>query len=900
MAGMNLGTAQGQIKINTSDLKNADIALRSAGTSMINLGTQAVGAFAAIVGEAAKFEKEMDFVAAITNASSDEMDQLKQAAIEMGKKSIFGPVELSKAFVELVKAGASAEQIIDGVGQASVNLATAADVEIPFAGENLINIMNTFRLGAEDATMVVDQLAGAANASSVDLQDIVTTMRYAGPVAEALGLSFQETNQALSILGKVGIKGSTAGTSLRFMMTHLIPATEKASDAMTSIGLTVGEDGLVKEFTAADGSLIGLAESMEILSKATEGMGEQAKVKVIQDIFGVRAMPTVLELMNLGAEGFENLRQEIERTTAADVAAQRMDNLDGSIKRLKATLSAIMIDAGGPFQTMVKGWVDGLRDLLLWFDALPRPLKNFIVGGIGAFGVLSLMAGGFLLTVGNMVRAIRVMGEIGNAFAVLGGGISKVAKANGLLNLSLLASPWFWLAVLIIAVIAAIVLLWIKCEAFRDFVKDFWEDMKGWGKAIADFFTKAWDAVVAFFEDWEKHWDTVKKSVDKAWEAVKGFFGDVGEAISNFVGSIATWFTEELWDPMVNGILGAGQAVLDFFTGLPGMAMTALTSLVTLFTDNIGKLPGALGYAIGFMIGRWIRLWIDIAQFTITWIGNVLGYLQTWGGQVVGWVQEFAVNFVTTLINWFQQLPGMIAGIFVNIAMWLVNWGTSAISWGITFGGNLFNTLRGWISQIPGMVIGFFADILSYLWDNADNFFAAAWDIGTNLYNGVINFITGLPARVWGIFNDGINMVRNMATAAWNAAQDFGEGLWEGFKDGIGIGSPSHIERALMAVQDQAWATEGNLVRSIRSMNGLSATIPVNTGAVGLSTPQAAAASGGLGLTVNGPLLAVDKMTGTETEVLDISRKLAGLTYKQLEAQGNRAARVNGAMNANG
>jgi len=198
------------------------------------------------------------------------------------------------------------------------------------------------------------------------------------------------------------------------------------------------------------------------------------------------------------------------------------------------------------------------------------------------------------------------------------------------------------------------------------------------------------------------------------------------------------------------------------------------------------------------------------------------------------------------------------------------------------------------------MVVGFFGDLLSYLWNNADNFFAAAWDIGTNLFNGVIDFITGLPGAVWDIFNNGIDMVRNMVNTAWNAARDFGEGLWEGFKDGIGIGSPSHIERALMAVQDQAWATEGNLARSLRSMNGLSATIPVNTGAVGMSTPKAAATAGATGLIVNGPLLAVDKMSGTEAEILDISRKLAGLTYKQLEAQGNRAARVNGAMNANG
>lgn len=239
MAGNNLGVARGSIDIDSKGLKNADLALRSAGGSMVDFGWQAVRAFGAIVGAAASFEKEMDFVQAVTNASATEMAALEETALRLAKNSIYGPIALSQAFVELVKAGATAEQIINGVGEAAVNLATAADVEIPFAGENLLNILNTFQLGVEDATHVADQLAGAANASSVSLEDIVTTMRYAGPVAAAMGISIEDLNVALSVLGRVGIKGSTAGTSLRFMMTRLVPDTKKAKDAITGLGLSI-------------------------------------------------------------------------------------------------------------------------------------------------------------------------------------------------------------------------------------------------------------------------------------------------------------------------------------------------------------------------------------------------------------------------------------------------------------------------------------------------------------------------------------------------------------------------------------------------------------------------------------------------------------------------------------
>jgi len=880
----NLGVAQGSIKINTSDLKNADLALRSAGGSMVNFGMQAVGAFAAIVGEAAKFEKEMDFVQAVTNSSAGEMEALKNKAIELGKESIFGPVALSQAFVDLAKAGASVEDIIGGVGEASVQLATAADVEIPFAGENLINILNTFKLGAEDATYVADQLAGAANASSVDLADMVTTMRYAGPVAQAMGVSFEEVNQALSVLGRVGIKGSTAGTSLRFMMTRLVPDTDKAKDAIRGLGLNIDEaTGSVVEFSNTDGSLKDLADIMQVLQDKTKGLTDQQKIAVVNDIFGVRAMPSVLELMNAGKDGFAELTAEIERTTAADVAAKRMDNLDGSIKRLKATLSAIMIDAGGPFQTMVKDWVDGLRDLLIAFDNLPEPIKNLLVGSLLAVGVLSLLAGGFLLTIGNMVRAVRVIYEIANAFGVLAGGMGRVITMNGALTVSLLASPWFWLVVAIAAVIAILVVLWFKWDAFREFVKDFWEDLKQAAQDVGEWFANAWEEVKAFFSNWEEWWGRAKEAVQVAWDAIKGFFSDLGSGIAGFFTGV--------WDDIVSGLSDAGGAIGDFFSDiggwfadLPGLVGGYAEKAVKLVINAFKQLSwGRIGQAIGFAVGRYIRLvFYDIPQKTAEglanavrkfweWYNNILDVLHDieWG--MINWAGGTMSSFFNTIGGWLSQIPGLFISYMTQAIAWLMTSVPQFASAAWNIGWSIFtNIIELFVKTIPLKIAEYGWQAINWLITHVDDFFKAAWDIGSNIFNGIIDFVSDLPGKVLGFITDAVNIVRNAAGSAFEAAKDFGEGFWNGFRDGI-FGSPkTKIEYALMDMDDQADATLAHINRSIRSLNRLGATIPVTMGGASLGMGAGAVTNN---YNQHGPLIG-EAVIRDDTDIDKLAKRL--------------------------
>lgn len=919
MAGNNLGTASGKIEVNTNDLKNADIALRSAGTSMLGFGMAAVQAVGMVIGAAAKFEKEMDFVQAVTNASTEEMEQLEKAAIDLAKNSVYGPIALSQSFVELAKAGATVEQIINGVGEASVNLATAADVEIPFAGENLINIMNTFKLGAEDAVYVTDLLAGAANASSVELTDVVTTMRYAGPVAQSLGISIEDLNDAITILGKVGIKGSTAGTSLRFMMTRLIPDTDKAKTAIRELGLTIGDDGMVKEFTNADGTLRSLAEVMEVLQEATKDMEATAKVAIVNDIFGVRAMPSVLELMNQGAEGFAAINEEINRTTAADVAAKRMDNLDGSIKQLKSTLEAMFVEAGGPFQSMLKGWVDGLRDVLLFIDGLPGPFKSLIVAAVGLIGVGSILSGVFLLTIGNFVRAIRVAGELKNAFSALTTITRATTAANTAMGASFLLNPVTLFIAAIVALGAALYLLYRNFEPFQKFVDDLWQSLQAfWDDVLGAVrgFMEAWDkfffgwrntftafrnafsnqGITTSLNQWIGRVEQFGNALGDAWRAAGKFFRDIDDNLKKFAGVIKDAF------------MGALRAVGQFIYDIPGrlldltkqflsfgkmVASALIDGVQAAFMGLLGflkALPGKIGFALGFIVGRFLRVfYYEIPKAVFNGLKVVLMTVGRWTTTLLKTFLDIGLKVVNSVFDFMASLPG----IFIRALITVVN---TVTRWGLDLSILFYNTMStvitsvlNFLAELPAMFWRFLTQTLVNIISQIPQFAASAADLGWSFFNGIIDVITGLPDLVWDILNDVIGAFKDLVTTAFNAAKDFASGLWNGFKEGLGINSPSFIEEAMFKIDDQAKATGKNLAAHLRTMQGMATKIPaINAGAVGLASPASAAltANGG-GLTVmqNAPLIGQATIRD-ERDVVTLSRMLAEEQYRQNRARG--------------
>lgn len=90
-------------------------------------------------------------------------------------------------------------------------------------------------------------------------------MKYVGPNAAAAGYSLEEMAAASGLLGNAGIQASMAGTSLRSMLERFSGPVPKAKKLMKELGI---------EVVNADGSMKSLADIVDEVTRATDGMGE--------------------------------------------------------------------------------------------------------------------------------------------------------------------------------------------------------------------------------------------------------------------------------------------------------------------------------------------------------------------------------------------------------------------------------------------------------------------------------------------------------------------------------------------------------------------------------------------------------------------------------------------------
>ena len=846
MAFYNLGTARGKISIDADDLKNADLSLRSAGRSAVYFGAAALAGFGYVIGVGAKFEKEMSFISAVTNASESEMQKLRQAALDLGEQGPFGPREVAAGFVDLAKAGVTAKQIIDGVGEAAINLAAAGDIPLTEAAETLVNAMTSFGLTAEEAAAAVDSIAGAANASTIDVADLAYTLKYAAAPAASLGLELGELNTAIAILGNQGIKGSRAGTSLRRVLLQLAAPTEAAKEQMESLGLLTEEGG--NAFFTAEGKAKSLEEIFRLLSEATAGLNDQQRIEAFKDIFGTIGLNGALILADAVGAEWQEMTDQVGNTTAQEVARERMDNLSGAVRRLQAALESVFIKAGTPFQTLLKDLVESLRSMVLWFGNLDPKIQSFILGSVAIVGLLSLMSGVFLLTIGNMVRTVRVMAELGTSFSKLGPIIVSATRAMAGFTVSLLTNPIFLVVAALVALGYAFYQLYKNNEAFREFIDGLWQSIQKFWDNVLAFVGDVGKAISDFFYGWENGWKALRNSFSNqgittganqfigvierignalgdAWRSAGDFFQAIPGALIGIANSVKVRIAQMV-ATVRDGATRLAGSVLSALVNLPGRVGGVLSSAARSVGEFFRELPRRVGYTIGFILGSFVRLARDVPVKIVQMVtGAIKAFynfqvrsieaFKEWGPKVI----ESVVNTLTTILetawNWANSLFDIVWDAFTT----------------------MLSTVWNVMSQIPGIIFDGLTTALDAAVSFIPKFFSFSWDMGKSIIDGISEFILGLPDLIWDTLTAAIDVFKDLVSTAFNAAKDFAGGLWDGFKDGLGINSPSFIEEALFRISDTMSNATRDLRHQVGTMQSLGARVPyVSTAAVGLGS----------------------------------------------------------------
>ena len=359
-----------------------------------------------VVGLGVEFESQMNTMSAVSQATGTQLDAVAAKARELGNDTSLTATSASDAaaaMTELAKGGFSVEQSMSAA-KGTLQLAAAAQIDAATAATIQSQALQSFSLGAEDAARVSDILAGAANASSAEIEGIAQGLQQAGTVASQFGLTIDDTATALAMFANAGIQGSDAGTLLKSALLALTDQGKPAQAAMEELGLSVYD---------MQGNFVGLPSLFEQLAAAQSEMTPEAYQAATATLFGSDAMRLAGIAADQGRGGFENLRDAVTRQgQAAEVAAAQTKGLPGALERVQNAAE----EAGLAIYTALSD------ELVAGVDAATSAIE-----GLGP-----VLAAGFETALGVIGPVASGIGDVGSAMSGLIGPATGMAAALAL------------------------------------------------------------------------------------------------------------------------------------------------------------------------------------------------------------------------------------------------------------------------------------------------------------------------------------------------------------------------------------------------------------------------------------------------------------------------------------
>ena len=342
-------------------LQNLDTAAKKIGKSLdkhtgnaLRRTTQAfTGLMAASAVVGARFDREMTFMGAITNATAEDMENLTGKARELGKTTMFSATEAAQAMQNLARAGMTTNEIMEASGPALM-LAGAAGTDMKTATDLLAATLAQFNMQANESSRVTDVFAVAITNSLFDVNSLKEAMKYAGTVGQAFGMSVEQATAAVAQFRNIGLEGSLAGTNFRMSMQAAAVTTEKKEAIMAKLGMTMAD--INPEFNT-------FGEILTKLGATTMGSTDALEV------FGRRAganMAGLIDNARQGNDEYGELLSTLESSVGATdrLYEQATANILDQAIIVKSAFQDILLSIFGTYQEPMSNMLTSIATAL--------------------------------------------------------------------------------------------------------------------------------------------------------------------------------------------------------------------------------------------------------------------------------------------------------------------------------------------------------------------------------------------------------------------------------------------------------------------------------------------------------------------------------------------------------
>ena len=423
---------------------------------------------------------------------------------------------------------------------------------------NFPKVMSNLGIGAEDANKSIatlsQKLQGLPTALDTAAMSVQKLTSKNGDVAKSTQLFLALNNAVLAGGGSADVQTT---------------ALEQMSQAYAKGKPDMMEWRAMQ--TAMPAQLKQVAKAMGYAGAAL--LGEAVRAKDGEKEFS-RMMDTMVKMNTTGVDGFKSLEEQARnatggigtsvtnmKTAITRGIANMLDSLNKSLEPMGG-ISGVLAKIGKAGEKAFSTLGKGIQKVV--------PIIANIIDWIKEHKTLVLTLTGVIVTFVATFKTIQKVIAI----------VKAVKAAVALLNATMLANPIGIVIAAIVALVAGFVILWKKCEAFRNFWINMWNGIKKVFSTVVNFVKKNWKTMLlailnpfaAVFKLLYDHCDGFRKKVNNTVKAIKNFFANVG-----------AWVYAKIITPIMNVVNG----LLDFLKNVGLMIVAIITIPIDWLLNNV-------------------------------------------------------------------------------------------------------------------------------------------------------------------------------------------------------------------------------------------------------------------------------------------------------------------------
>ena len=549
---------------------------------------------------------------------------------ELSKNGPLSQIEINEIAGSLAQSGIKGEDIVaysDMAGKMKV----AFDISTDEAGTFLAKTKEQLNLSKDELFSYMDTLNMLSNNYSVTAAQLADVSARTGGFAKSINLS-KESNMAFATsLISTGVTAEQTSTVLGKLYSELSQGANTKNKAAALEQLGFDPRTINKEMAEnAEGTILKVLEKIKNSNVAD-------KSALISDIFG--SDKSVINGLSVLSENLDGVKEKLDK---AKQAVSENEKVNGEYEdRLNTLTNQLKIFRNNAFNALAdigKSIVPELKETLNTLKEFAGKIANFIkenpklvafivklvagfaamnlgmgvanklllgpfakgVGWLYKFGAFKSKGGVFFALKKMFPLASKVFGTFVKIGAFLGGKFIGIIRAVGLaLKVAFTANPVGLIIAAIVAVIAIFVLLYKKCEWFRNGVNKAW-------KAIKEGFKATWTWIKNKFH-------ALMELGAKVWAKIKEYKALFIPFIGVFVVLYqkCEWFrngVNAVWKAIKNAFTNTWQWIKDKFNALLEIGTNAWNGLKNSATSIIDKIKEAFSGFFDWINKKWESL----------------------------------------------------------------------------------------------------------------------------------------------------------------------------------------------------------------------------------------------------------------------------------------------------